>query len=345
MNPLRYAWHAVLAAAVQWIDDQCARLAAALSYYTVFSLAPLLIIVVGVVGLVFGSGTAHTELVEQVTDLAGPQLGGLVNSLLAAAGKPAEGIFATVVAFITLLVGATGVLVELRRSLDGVWCIPEQGQAQASWLVKAWQLVRTRLLTFSMLFAIGFLMMVSLLLSAYLSAADRWVSEHTGGWVAIAQVLNPLLSFAIIMAFFAGLMFGLPSRRFSWRHVLPGAFVSAALFTLGKSLIGLYLGKAAAASVYGAASSVVVFMLWIYFSAMIFLYGAEVAWVLASCPPGELPGSPAHRAAMQRARHLAIDAMEVQRESDVATGDRPREALAPQPDVPGAPSHENPDRR
>lgn len=329
MNLIRHAWHAVLAAAVQWIDDQCPRLAAALSYYTVFSLAPLLIIVVGVVGLVFGSGTAHTELVEQVTDLAGPQLGELVNSLLTAAGQPAEGIFATLVAFVTLLIGATGVLVELRRSLEGVWCIPEPVQADAGWLAKAWVQVRTRLLTFSMLFAIGFLMMVSLLLSAYLSAADRWVSDHTGGWVAIAQVLNPLLSFAIIMAFFAGLMMGLPSRRLSWRDVLPGAFTSAVLFTLGKSLIGLYLGKAAAASVYGAASSVVVFMLWIYFSAMIFLYGAEVTWILASCPEGERPGSPAHRAAMQAARHRAIDAMEIQRERDVPGGDNGRQPQQP----------------
>ena len=252
-----------------------------------------------------------------MTELAGPQLGDLVTSLLAAASRPAEGIVATVIALVTLLIGATGVLVELRRSLDGVWCIPEPTQPEANWLVKGWVLVRTRLLTFSMLFAIGFLMMVSLMLSAYLSAADQWVSAHTGGWVAIAQVLNPLLSFVVIMAFFGSLMMGLPSRRFSWRHVLPGAFVSALLFTLGKSLIGFYLGRAAAASVYGAASSVVVVMLWVYFSSMIFLYGAELTWVLKSCPQGAAPGSPEHRAAMQAARHRAIDAMEVQRERDM----------------------------
>jgi membrane protein len=315
MNYILYAGHTAWAALTQWLDDQCPRLAAALSYYTVFSLAPLLIIVVGVVGLVFGSGTAHSELVEQVTQLAGPQLGGLVNSLLAAAGQRAEGIVATLAAFVTLLLGATGVLVELRRSLDGVWCIAQPQPEQAGWQSKVWDLLRTRLLTFSMLLAIGFLMMVSLLLSAYLSMADRWVSAHTGGWVAMAQVLNPLLSFVVIMAFFASLMLGLPSGRLSWRHVLPGAATSALLFTLGKSLIGLYLGKAAAASVYGAASSLVVFMLWIYFSAMIFLYGAEVTWVLASCPAGERPGSAPHRAAMQAARHRAIDASEQQREA------------------------------
>lgn len=270
-------WAIFVQAGMEWLNDECPRYAASLSFYTVFSLAPLLVIVVAIVGLAFGSGAAHAGIVSQVEELAGPQMGRLVNQLLTAAARPAEGTFAALVALTTLVIGSTGVLVELRRALDSIWGNAPAAQGAGNWLERVWAILRARLLTFSILFAIGFLMLVSLIVSAYLSIIDSWVSDQTSGALALARVINPIVSLLFITLFFGGLMLGLPSRRLDWRSVLPGAFVSALLFSGGKFLIGVYLGHAATTSVYGAASSVVVVMLWVYFSSMILLYGAEVA--------------------------------------------------------------------
>jgi len=295
MRPVLFAWNALQTAATEWLNDYCPRHAAALSYYTVFSLAPLLVILVGVVGIVFGEGTAHAQLVAEARHLAGAQAGDLIDALLKAAAKPAEGTLASAMAFVLLLVGATGVLVELREALDRIWGSPTPRRADEHWYEQIWRLVRTRLLTFSILFAIGFIMLVSLAVSAYLQSLDQWVSSHLSDQVELARWLNSLVSFVILSLLIGLLMMGLPTRRPSWRMVVPAALLTTLLFSVGKAVIGLYLGSTSTTSVYGAAGSLVAVMAWVYYSALIFLFSAELAWVVYTTPRGEMPGSLAHR--------------------------------------------------
>lgn len=312
-HPFLYVWYLVWTSANEWINDDCPRHGASLSYYTVFSLAPLLVILVGLVGLFYGEGVAHQQLVQEVTQLAGARAGQLIDSLLQAANKPGEGGFASLIAAAILIVGATGVLVELREALDNIWQAKPAIPKNERFILTVWRLVRTRLLTFGILFAIGFLMIMSLVVSAYLAALDEWVTSHTSGMLVLAKILNPLLSFAILTFFFTILLMGLPSQRLGWRQVLPGAILSSLLFTVGKSLIGIYIGSTSTTSVYGAAGSLVALMVWVFYSSQILLMGAEFAWVLHITPKGELPGSPAYVEAhkqKQREREARLDAVE-----------------------------------
>ncbi len=312
-HPFLYVWYLVWTSANEWINDDCPRYGASLSYYTVFSLAPLLVILVGLVGLFYGEGVAHQQLVQEVTQLAGARAGQLIDSLLQAANKPGEGGFASLLAAAILIVGATGVLVELREALDNIWQAKPAIRKNERFLLTVWRLIRTRLLTFGILFAIGFLMIMSLVVSAYLAALDEWVTSHTSGMLVLAKILNPLLSFAILTFFFTILLMGLPSQRLGWRQVLPGAILSSLLFTVGKSLIGIYIGSTSTTSVYGAAGSLVALMVWVFYSSQILLMGAEFAWVLHITPKGELPGSPAYVEAhkqKQREREARLEAVE-----------------------------------
>lgn len=302
-HPLLYVWYLVWTSMNEWINDDCPRYGASLSYYTVFSLAPLLVILVGLIGLFYGEGMAHQQLVQEATHLAGPRAGSLIDSLLQAAHKPGEGSVASLVAAVILLVGSTGVLVELRDALDNIWQAKPAIARDERFMHTVWRLVRTRLLTFGILFAIGFLMIMSLVVSAYLAALDEWVTLHTSGMLVLARILNPSLSFAILTFLFTILLMGLPSQRLGWRQVLPGAILSSLLFTFGKSLIGMYIGSTSTTSVYGAAGSLVALMVWVFYSSQILLLGAEFAWVLAITPKGELPGSPAYVQAHQRKQH------------------------------------------
>ncbi len=185
-------------------------------------------------------------------------------------------------------------LVELREALDRIWACPTP-RPEEHWYQQVWRLVRTRLLTFSILFAIGFLLLVSLAVSAYLENLDQWVSARVQGQVELARLLNSVLSFVILSLLIGLLMMGLPSKRPSWRMVVPAALLTSLLFNGGKTLIGLYLGNTSTTSVYGAAGSLVAVMAWVYYSALIFLFSAELAWVVYTTPRGELPGSEAHK--------------------------------------------------
>ena len=297
MSPLRalhFLWQLVWTSFNKWMDDQCPRYGASLSYYAVLSLAPLLVILVGLIGLFFGEGAARAQLVAEATNMAGSKAGALVDVLLHAARRPAEGMLASVLALGMLVIGATGVLVELRDALDHIWLSKPVRTPTQPFFHAIWRVIRTRMLTFGILFAIGFLMIISLFVSAYLAAFDGWMRSQTSGVLALAKVLNPLLSFSILTFLFVILMLGLPSQRPAWRMVLPGAVLSALLFPVGKSLIGRYIGSTSATSAYGAAGSLVALMVWVYYSSQIVLLGAEFAWVLHNTPPGELPGSPAY---------------------------------------------------
>ena len=302
MRTLRYVLGLVWASFSKWQDDNCLRHGAALSYYTVLSLAPLLVILVGLIGLFFGQGTAHEQLVQAAANLAGDKAGVLVDALLLATKRRAEGTTASLLALVFLLVGATGVLVELREALDHIWMVPPARNKQQTWLQIMREIFVTRVFTFGILLAIGLLLMASLLLAGVVRIFERWAQPYTPDVLLSLGVFQPLLSFLLLLFLLITVMRWLPSRRPSLRMVLPGAVLAAVLFQVGKSVIGIYLESTFTASVYGAAGSVVALMIWVYYSSLIVLFGAEVSWVLHVTPKSQWPGS----AAYQRAYHAAL---------------------------------------
>lgn len=262
--------------AASWLDDRGPSMGAALAYYTMFSMAPLLLIVVSVAGLVFGADAARGEIQTQLTALMGERGALAVQELLAGLDRPAEGSAATLIGLLLLLLGATTVFAELQDSLDRIWRVPTRA-GSGGWI----GLVRARVLSFGMILAIGFLLMVSLVVSATLTTLGRLWSADAGPWIVVAATVNAIGSFALVAVMFALIYKVMPRARVAWRDVWTGALFTATLFTLGKSLIGLYVGTSAVTSGFGAAGSLVVVLLWVYWSAQIFLFGAEFTWVYA----------------------------------------------------------------
>ena len=258
--------------ASSWSADYAPSMGAALSYYTLFSIAPLLLIVIAIAGLVFGGEAARGEIFGQLAGLIGAEGAKAVEGLLAAADRPAQGMLATIVGVLTLLLGATTVFGELQNALDRIWRAPAR-EKSTGW----WNLLRTRLLSFGMILGVAFLLMVSLVLSAGIAALGKW----WGAVEALAHVLELVLSFGLTTVLFALIYKYIPRVHVGWHDVWIGAAVTAALFAVGKFLIGLYIGKSSVASAFGAAGSFVVLMLWVYYSAQIFLFGAEFTWVYA----------------------------------------------------------------
>lgn len=280
---------------------------AALAYYTMFSMAPLLLIVVSVAGLVFGAEAARGEIQSQLTALMGPRGALAVQELLAGLDRPDEGSAATGVGLLLLLLGATTVFAELQDSLDRIWRVPSRAGAGSG--ISGWLgLVRARVLSFGMILAVGFLLMVSLVVSATLATLGQLWSADFGAWVWVAALLNAVGSFALVAAMFALIYKVMPRARVDWRDVWVGALFTATLFTLGKSLIGLYVGTSAVTSGFGAAGSLVVVLLWVYWSAQIFLFGASFTWVYAHthgsrAPPASGPAFSPGPAAGVRTPH------------------------------------------
>lgn len=260
-----------------WLDDYVPSMGAALAFYTMFSLAPLLLIVISVAGLVFGEDAARGEIQTQLRSLMGERGAGAVQDLLASVDKPAEGTAATLLGLLLLFVGATTVFGELQDSLDRIWRVPAR-ERTSGWLA----LVRARLLSFGMILAIGFLLIVSLVVSAALAIMGRWLEPVFGGWYVMAAVTNEVGGFFLVAAMFALIYKVMPRVHVQWKDVWIGAVFTAMLFTLGRSLIGLYVGRSGVTSAFGAAGSLVVILLWVYYSAQIFLIGAEFTWVYAN---------------------------------------------------------------
>ena len=260
-----------------WLDDYGPSMGAALAYYTMFSLAPLLLIVIAVAGLAFGEQAARGEIAAQLAELMGDAGANAVQALLTSVRHPTEGAAATAMGGLLLLLGATTVFGELQDALDRIWRVPAHGRS-AGWIT----LLRARLLSFGMILAIGFLLMVSLVLSASLDMLGRWWGPAFGAWLALAAAVNAVASFVLVAVVFALIYKIMPRVRVQWRDVVIGAGVTAGLFTLGKSLIGLYIGRSGVDSAFGAAGSLVVVLVWVYYSAQIFLLGAEFTWVYAN---------------------------------------------------------------
>ena len=273
---LKQIWNLIRKSVVAWVDDYAPSMGAAIAYYTLFSLAPLLIIVIAVAGLVFGQDAARGEIVAQIQGLIGREGAIAVQGLLKSANGPAQDILATVVSIMTLMIGATTVFAELQSDLDRIWRVPAPVKENG-----IWTLLRTRLLSFGLVLGLVFLLLVSLVVSAVIAAFGKWSNGFFQGWEAFLQVFNFSISFAITTSLFAMIYKFMPRARIAWRDVWVGAAVTAFLFEIGKLLIGLYLGTTSVASAFGAAGSLVILLVWVYFSAQIFLLGAEFTWVFS----------------------------------------------------------------
>ncbi|MDO8786488.1 MAG: YihY/virulence factor BrkB family protein [Sulfuritalea sp.] len=254
---------------VSWIDHRAASKGAALAFYTLFSLTPILVLAIAVAGYVFGAEAAQGEIVSQVQDLVGPNGAQAIQALLAAARNPASGMVATLIASVLLLLGATSVFAELKGSLDELWGIGKPCRSPFGLLL------RTRLLSFGLVLVLAFLLLVSLVVSASLAILERYAHGMVGSSAAAIATISSFISFGVIACMFAIIYKTLPDAPLSWRDVWIGAAFTAALFSLGKYAIGLYLGNSGVASSFGAAGSLIALLLWVYYSAQIFFLGAE----------------------------------------------------------------------
>jgi membrane protein len=264
MSP-KEAWAMARQAISAWNDDYAPSMGAALSYYTLFSIAPLLLIVLAIAGLLFGEEAARGELYAELASLIGPSGAQAVQELVAHANRPVAGITALAMGSVALFLGASAVFGELQNALDRIWRAPAAKQ-QSGWM----NILRSRLLSFGMILAVAFVLMVSLVLSAVLGALGKWWALDLAASLAVTTLL-----FALVYKI-------IPRVRIRWSDVWLGAAVTAALFAVGKVLIGLYLGRSSVASTFGAAGSLVLFMVWVYYSAQVFLLGAEFTRVYAA---------------------------------------------------------------
>lgn len=260
----------------QWSESKPFQLAAALAYYMLFSLSPLLIIVIAVAGLVFGREAAQNQIVATIQGLVGTQSAQAIQEMIQSASTPSSGILATIVGVVLLVIGAGGVVGQLQESLNTMWGVESKAGSGILGLLRA------RFISFAMVLGLGFLLLVSLVVSAGLSAAVQLLSGLLPGGTVIWQGVELLISFGFITLLFALIYKGLPAVRIAWRDVWIGAAITALLFTVGKFLLGLYLGQSAVTSSYGAAGALVVILLWVYYSSLIFFFGAEFTKVYAS---------------------------------------------------------------
>jgi membrane protein len=259
-----------------WSGDYAPSMGAALSYYTLFSIAPLLIIVISVAGLFFGTDAVRTVIFDQLNALMGEEGAEAVQDMVANASDPGTGLVATVVSIAGLVIGATTVFNEIQNDLDRIWRAPAAEQGGG-----IWNLLRTRLLSFGMILGVAFLLATSLILSAGLSLIGKWWDGWLGGWEILAHVLDIVVNLGLLTIVFALIYKMIPRVEVSWHDVWIGAAVTAVLFTIGKVAIGLYLGKSDVTSSFGSAGSMVVLMIWVYYASQIFLLGAEFSRVYA----------------------------------------------------------------
>ena len=282
-------WKRVREVATDFFDDDPLSLAAALSFYTLLSLAPLVLIVVALAGLLFGHEAVAGRIVVEMRGLVGEAGAEVIQTVLRESSSPGKGVVSLAIGIATLVFGATTVFAELQSALNKIWDVeadPDRG--------KFWSFVRTRLLSLAMVVGIGFLLLVSLLVSAGISGVGEWLEGRWALSAAIWQAINLVVSLGIVTLLFAMVFKLMPDAKLAWKDVWFGAFVTAALFTVGKYLIGLYLGHASLGSSYGAAGSVVVLMVWVYYASIIVFLGAEITKVHtvrrrgAKPPPTEL---------------------------------------------------------
>jgi membrane protein len=272
----RAAWSLARDTVTAFLDESPFQQAAALSFYTLLSLSPLVLIVVGVTGLVWSEAAVREQLLNQIAQLVGPAGAETIGTVLKHAAERGQSITSIVVGFATLLVGATTVFAQLQAALNHMWNVRAAPAQHA-----VWNLLRTRLLSLALVLTLGFLLLVSLFVSTILAAIEACLSRVAPGATLVWQWFNFGVSLVVIALLVATIFKVLPDVRIRWAHAWFGGFVTSALLGIGKFLIGLYLGQTSLASSYGAAGSLVVFMVWIYYSALIFLLGAELTQMYA----------------------------------------------------------------
>jgi membrane protein len=270
-------WQIVKDSVVQWLEDQPFGLAAALSYYTLFSMAPLLIIAISIAGLVFGKDAAQNQIVETLRGFVGPESAEAVRAIIQNANsRPRSGALSAVLGVLILLVGAGGVVGQLQFSLNTIWGVtPKPGQG-------VWGILRERFVSFAMVLGIGFLLLVSLAVSALVTGFTHFVGGLLGATAWVAHGVDLVLSLGFVTALFGMIYKILPDAKIEWRDVWVGAALTSLLFSIGKILIGIYLGTSGVTSPYGAAGSLITILLWVYYSSLIFFLGAEFTQVYAT---------------------------------------------------------------
>jgi membrane protein len=269
------SWATIKETANDWLEDDASRLAASLAYYSLLSLAPLLVIIVAIAGFFFGADAARGRIAGELATVVGAEPAAGIQSVLASAHSPSRGIVSMAVGIVTLFVGASGVFGELQSSLNQIWGVkPKPGRG-------IWGELRSRFLSFTMVLGVAFLLLISLVISSLLSAIGTRFSQALPGGEALWQVVNFAFSLGSITALFALIFKYIPDAEIKWRDVWLGAVATAGLFTVGKVLLGLYLGKAAVGSSYGAAGSLIALVVWVYYAAQILFLGAEFTSVQA----------------------------------------------------------------
>jgi membrane protein len=275
---MRKAWRGLITlfreAAANWVADHAQSMGAALAFYTIFSIAPLLLIVIAIAGSIFGEEAARGEIYGQLQGMLGSHGATAVQDLLESVGQRSASVPAAAFGVVVLFIGATSVFAELQDALDRIWRAPMRPRKAG-----LWSLVRARLLSFGMILGIGFLLIVSLAFSAAMNALSRWWDPQSQSWATFSGATEAGLSLLLVTVVFAMIYKTMPRAGIHWRDVGVGAAVTAVLFVVGKTLIGLYIGRSGITSAFGAAASLIVVLLWVYYSAQIFLFGAEFTWV------------------------------------------------------------------
>lgn len=262
--------------ATQWVSDKAPRLGAALAYYTIFSIAPLVIISITITGLLFDHARAQEQILGQIQSILGEKGAEAIRAMIEAAQKPVTSTVATALGLLTLLFGAAGVFIQLKDALNTIWNVkPREGGG-------LWGFVRNYFLSFSMVLGIGFLLLVSLLLAAGMAAVGEYFKGMFPGFDVLMKIAGMAISFLLVSLLFALMFKFLPDIKVSWHDVWLGAVLTSALFVVGKFALGAYFGKAKIGSAYGAAGSLVLVLLWIYYSAQILFFGAEFTQVYAN---------------------------------------------------------------
>jgi membrane protein len=259
----------------EFSEDKVPRLGAALAYYTIFSLAPLLLIVIAISGIVFGHDAAQGKIFEQLRGALGPTTAAAMQEMVKNAAKPKTGLVATILGVITLILGASGVFGQLKDALNTIWDVkPKEGRGIMG-------MVKDRFFSFAMVFGLGFLLLVSLVIDTAIAAVGKYAGNHLPGGEAVWHIVELAFSFVVITVLMAGIFRLLPDLKIEWRDVWLGAALTSILFVLGKFALGIYFAKSAVGSSFGAAGSLVLVLLWVYYSAQILLFGAEFTQVYA----------------------------------------------------------------
>jgi membrane protein len=264
------------AAALNWVRDYAQSMGAALAFYMIFSIAPLLLIVMAVAGAVFGQEAARGEIYNQLQGLLGSPGALAVQDLIESAGRPSENVLSAAFGLLFLFIGATSVFAELQDALDRIWRAPQKIKVSG-----LWALLRARLLSFGMILGIAFLLIVSLAFSAGLAALSKWWDPTSSGWLSLVRLSELGLGLGLSTLVFALIYKTMPRAQVHWADVWVGAAVTSLLFVAGKTLIGSYIGHSGISTGFGAAASLIVVLLYVYYSAQIFLFGAEFTWVYA----------------------------------------------------------------